>query len=123
MGLGMSNNTLDGLRINQSSLKHIDPIISITPREQIVLLAIGDRDIYGLDLCDRIKRTTNGLHKLSLGAIYPVLQSLEKKGFIESRWGDEATRGARRRYHRCTDLGIAVIKQIVSVQQNLLFAD
>jgi DNA-binding PadR family transcriptional regulator len=91
-----------------------------TPREQLVLFAIGSRTIYGLEIQKRIERTTSGQHKLSLGAIYPILQSLEQKGLIESEWGDETTCGARRRYHKCSDLGKAVIEDVIATQNRLL---
>ena len=91
-----------------------------TPREQLVLFAIGTRTIYGLEIQKRIERTTGGQQKLSLGAIYPILQSLEQKGLIESEWGDETTCGARRRYHKCSDLGRAVIEDVLATQNRLL---
>jgi len=91
-----------------------------TPREQLVLFTIGSRRIYGLDIQKRIERATGGQHKLSLGAIYPILQSLEQKGLIESEWGDENTCGARRRYHKCSDLGKAVIEDVIATQNRLL---
>jgi hypothetical protein len=91
-----------------------------TPREQLVLFAIGSRTIYGLEIQKRIERTTGGQQKLSLGAIYPILQSLEQKGLIESEWGDETTCGARRRYHKCSDLGKAVIEDVLATQNRSL---
>lgn len=73
-----------------------------TPREQLILFAIGDRKLYGLEIQDRIAKKTGGKQKVSVGSLYPIIQSLEDKGLIQSEWGDENTCGARRRYHRCT---------------------
>ena len=94
-----------------------------TPTEQIVLLAIGDRRMYGLDLISRIKRVSRGRYDLSVGSLYPVLQSLEEKGLVDSEWGDETTGGARRKYHRCNNSGAAVIKEFLEIQQLLLHAE
>lgn len=91
-----------------------------TSREQLVLFAIGNRRVYGLDIKKHIEQSTGGRQTMSVGALYPILQSLENKGLIESEWGDETTCGARRRYHRCSELGKAVIDDVLSTQQRLL---
>ena len=91
-----------------------------TQREQLILFAISDRKVYGLEIQKHIERCTGGRQKLAVGALYPLLQSLEKKGLIKSEWGSENTCGARRRYHSCTDSGRAVIDDILVTQQRLL---
>ena len=91
-----------------------------TQREQLLLFAISDRKVYGLEIQKHIERCTGGRQKLAVGALYPLLQSLEKKGLIKSEWGSENTCGARRRYHSCTESGKAVIDDIIITQQRLL---
>ncbi|MEM9539101.1 MAG: PadR family transcriptional regulator [Cyanobacteria bacterium P01_E01_bin.42] len=91
-----------------------------TPREQKVLFAIGERTAYGLEIKETIEKCTNGRTKLTIGALYPLLHSLEKKGLVVSNWGDESTCGARRRYYNITDLGRDTITDILATQQRLL---
>lgn len=91
-----------------------------TPREQLVLFAINDRRVYGLEIKAHIDKCTGGRQKISIGALYPILQSLEEKGFIASEWGDESTCGARRRYHYLTDAGRSVINDVLYIQKRLL---
>lgn len=66
--------------------------------EQVVMLAImrlGD-DAYGMSIRDEVlARTGRGV---ALGAIYPTLDRLERKGFIRSeRTRSDAARGGRPR--------------------------
>lgn len=93
----------------------------VTHREFLVLFAISDRRVYGLEIKQLIEQCTGGREKITIGALYPVLQSLEDKGLIESEWGDETTCGARRRYHSCSELGKSAIQEKLDMQQRLLF--
>lgn len=94
-----------------------------TPKEQLVLMAISDREIYGLDIQRLIKKTTNGRENISLGSLYPILHSLDKKGFVHSKWGEETTCGARRKYYSLTSKGEDVIRNILATQVRLLCDD
>ena len=46
----------------------------------------------------------NASRQLSEGTLYSILKRLERKGYIESYWGDE-TQGGRRKYYRITEEG------------------
>jgi DNA-binding PadR family transcriptional regulator len=66
---------------------------------------------------------SGGKRQMGVGTLYPVLHSLEKKGLIESRWGDEGREergGARRRYYKLTGSGVATLEAIQSFRSNLL---
>lgn len=66
--------------------------------EQVVMLAIMRlrEDAYGMSIRDEVLARTG--RSVALGAIYPTLDRLEKKGFIRSeRAKSDAVRGGRPR--------------------------
>jgi PadR family transcriptional regulator, regulatory protein PadR len=111
--------TRSHLQVNNDGDQQALP--KITPSEQLVLFAIGERKLYGLEIQQRISDRTCKSQELSTGSLYPILQSLEKKGFIMGEWGDSTTCGARRRYHTLTDFGKRAIKNTIDIQNRLLY--
>ncbi len=79
--------------------------------EHLILLSImrlGD-DAYGVTIRREIERHTG--RSVSLGAIYPALDRLEEKGFIDSHVGEPTpTRGGRaKRYLQLTPEGLDML--------------
>ena len=94
-----------------------------TPREQLVLFAIGYHERYGLEIQRAIKGCSDGNESISVGSLYPTLHNLEKKGLVTSRFGDEVVEergGARRRYYSLSEDGLYAIKSIQQYQSDLL---
>lgn len=93
-----------------------------TPREQLILFALGNREMYGLSIQRAIEECSNGEERVSIGALYPILHGLERKHLVESRWGDETevTGGARRRYYRLSPTGALAVERILQFQHRLL---
>jgi PadR family transcriptional regulator PadR len=95
----------------------------LTYRQQLVLFAIGEHERYGLELKRCIEECSHGAESISIGSLYPILHSLESKGLVSSRFGDEVVEergGARRRYYSLTEAGISAIKAIQQYQSDLL---
>jgi PadR family transcriptional regulator, regulatory protein PadR len=95
----------------------------ITPRERLILFAIGERNIYGLAIQQAIKECSNGTETISIGSLYPTLHSLEEKGLVVSQFGDtppDERCGARRKYYNLTETGKAAIQEILDFQNRLL---
>ncbi len=63
-----------------------NPNVEISPREELVLLALCNKELYGLQIPQAIAEASSGKRKMGMGTLYPVLHSLEKKGLVESRW-------------------------------------
>ena len=82
---------------------------SLVGLEVVFLAALcRDGEQYGLQLL----KTASELNEspVSLGGLYTTLNRMEKKGLVQSRWGDETDaeggrHGARRRYFKPTALG------------------
>jgi len=97
--------------------------VSVTPNEELVLLSLQNKELYGLQIIESIADASGGHRKLRIGSLYPTLHSLEEKGLIKSRWGDERPDdrgGARRRYYHLTQLGERTISSIQEFRHNLL---
>lgn len=70
-----------------------------------------------------MEEASGGTKQMGVGTLYPVLHSLEKKGLIESRWGDEGRKergGARRKYYKLTGSGVTTLKSILQFRESLL---
>ncbi|EHJ12680.1 transcriptional regulator, PadR family [Crocosphaera watsonii WH 0003] len=87
------------------------------------MLCLENRELYGLQITQAIEEASNGTKKIRIGSLYPTLHNLEKKGLVQSRWGDdkpEKRAGARRRYYTLTSLGKATVTAIHEFRNNLL---
>jgi PadR family transcriptional regulator, regulatory protein PadR len=99
------------------------PDVKVSPREELVMLALHNKELYGLQIPQAMEEASGGKRQMGVGTLYPVLHSLEKKGLIEARWGDEGREergGARRRYYKLTADGVATLEAIQSFRSNLL---
>ena len=97
--------------------------VEVSPREELVVLALYNKELYGLQIPKAMEEASGGKHQMGVGTLYPVLHSLEKKGLIESRWGNEGREergGARRRYYKLTASGVATFEAIQAFRSNLV---
>jgi len=87
--------------------------IKLSSIDEDILTVLLGRELYGLEMLDYVNPDRPGL-PLTYGSIYPALNRLEKKGLIESRWGDESTgsSGARRKYYKVTGLGASCLSDV-----------
>jgi DNA-binding PadR family transcriptional regulator len=98
-------------------------IETTTPLEELVLFALNYRELYGLQIAQAITEASGGSRNIRVGSLYPTLHSLENKGLISSRWGDEQREergGARRRYYKITPNGAKTIEFIEGFRNNLI---
>lgn len=75
-----------------------------------VLQAVSDDVGYGFDVIDRTG--------LPSGTVYPALASLERRGFVKSRWESDAKARAegrpRRRYYTMTRAGAVELAEALA---------
>lgn len=87
-------------------------------KEELVLLALQDKELYGVQIAKLIDEQSEGKHVFYIGTLYPVLTSLENKGYITSGYGNETPKelqdrgGARRRYYKITESGIRALENL-----------
>ena len=88
-----------------------------------VLSILHENDNYGYAIIQRVKLLTSGQIEWTTSTLYPVLHSLENKGFLESQW-QTSQEGPRRKYYRLTPKGRKALerekKQWLDVHQALM---
>lgn len=60
--------------------------------------------MHGFAILDWIRETTDEVLIVEDGALYPALRRMEKRGWLQSRWGI-SEKGRRARYYELTQLG------------------
>jgi Predicted transcriptional regulators len=70
----------------------------------LVLSVLGDGELYGYQIAQRIRERSGAFLAPSEGSLYPALHRLERDGAIVAEWraGDQ---GPRRRYYELTPAG------------------
>lgn len=115
---------LDTIRISSIFVEDIGDIFvdQIGQLEQHVLLAILRRqpEAYGIAIQDELKTRTG--REYSTGAIYAVLDKLERKGFVSEKLGEAtAQRGGRAKiYFQLTAPGHATLETSLSAIKSLV---
>jgi DNA-binding PadR family transcriptional regulator len=72
--------------------------------ELAVLAVLADTPLHGYEIAKRIRQHTDGVITFDVAALYPVLYSMETRGWLEAYW-EEAASGRRRRCYRITTDG------------------
>ncbi len=89
--------------------------------EELVLLAaasLGDH-AYGVTVRQRLDAETGG--PVALGAVYAVLDRLERKGYVRSAWGEATPQrgGRRKRMFSVTAPGRAALRDMGRIRSRL----
>ncbi|ERN40171.1 putative transcriptional regulator [Rubidibacter lacunae KORDI 51-2] len=103
--------------------RQVEQPAKVAPREELVLLALYGNELYGLEIAQAMEEASTGRKQFKIGSLYPTLHGLEKRGLIESWWGDEERPelgGARRRYYRITGKGRATVDDFQHFRQELI---
>ena len=99
------------------------PDYDISKTEEIILIALSGKELYGLQIPQAMQESSGGQRTLGIGSLYPTLRRLEKQGLLEARWGDERPSqrsGARRRYYRLSARGASILENIQCFRESLL---
>ena len=70
----------------------------------MILSILHEKEDYGYQIIQSVKRISGGSLEWSDGMLYPVLHRLEKDGLIQANWRMSEER-RRRKYYRITPLG------------------
>lgn len=82
----------------------------------MLLLKVIDRSeepLYGYRIIKEVDRMSNGDFLLPEGTVYPILNSLESSGLLESKWG-KGKEGPRRKYYSITEKGRQALSGIIA---------
>jgi len=82
----------------------------------LVLKALAWGPRHGYAVSQWIKAVTDGTLLVEEGSLYPALQRIQRKGWIQSRWGVSDT-GRRARFYELTAEGRTRLEREVHVWQ------
>jgi len=82
-----------------------------------VLILLSKRQHHGYKIMKEIKERTKGFWEPTAGGIYPILQSLEKAGYIDGEWVFQKKR--RRKTYRITDTGRLILNRALAKQRQI----
>ena len=80
----------------------------------IVLKIIKDKPTHGYEIIKTVELRSNGRWTPSAGSIYPILEGLESKGFIQSEEIE------RRKVYAITPKGVAALDRMTQEKMELL---
>ena len=93
--------------------------------EEVVLtaVAVAAGHAYGMGIFEECRRLTGGRY-VSIGSLYTILDRLEKKGLIESWFGDQSDPGCDngKRCFRITEAGIGTVIKSADLSRALRLA-
>lgn len=107
----MSSDDNVGVRIMEEQM---DIEIRRAFLKYIVLKIIKDKPTHGYDIIKTVELRSNGRWTPSAGSIYPILESLESKGFI---WSEEVE---RRKVYSITPRGMEALDSMTQKKVELL---
>lgn len=81
--------------------------------ELLILSLVEARQRHGYEIGKLIESRSDGALRFSAAALYPLLYRLEKRGWLEGRWIEQAGQ-RRRRYYRLTAAG----RKMLAEQRN-----
>ncbi|PYQ54862.1 MAG: PadR family transcriptional regulator [Acidobacteria bacterium] len=70
----------------------------------LILKTLALASLHGYGIGQRIEQLSGGVFRVTLGALYPALQRLEKDGLIDAEW-KASDNNRRARYYRLTAAG------------------
>ena len=89
--------------------------------EELVLLATASlgEEAYGVTVQQRLKAETGSA--VALGAVYAVLDRLERKGYARSAWGEATPQrgGRRKRMFHVTARGLTALRAMGRIRSRL----
>ena len=76
--------------------------------EMLIMALVEDRPRHGYEIAKLIGERSDGVLQFHVASLYPLLYRLEKRGWIQGRWVEQAGQ-RRRRYYRLTPAGKKVL--------------
>ena len=70
----------------------------------LILKTLDLAPLHGYGIGQRIEQTSGGVFRITLGALYPALQRLERTGMVTAEW-DVSDNNRRARYYKITAAG------------------
>lgn len=75
----------------------------------LLLKLLEEKDLYGYEMIESLRARSNNVFELKAGTLYPLLHSLEEKGFLTSY--EKETGRKSRKYYSITREGKKQLRQ------------
>ena len=75
----------------------------------MLLKLLSEKDMYGYEMIETLRQRSQNVFELKAGTLYPLLHSLEAKGFLTSY--EQEQNGKTRVYYRITKNGNMFLKE------------
>lgn len=75
----------------------------------LVLKLLSEKDRYGYEMIDVLRRRSQNVFELKAGTLYPLLHGLEEQGLLSVY--EKETLGKIRKYYRITEKGRQALKE------------
>ena len=82
-----------------------------------VLILLSKKPYHGYEIMREIKERTGGFWRPTAGGIYPILQNLEKSGYVEGEWDVQKKR--RRKTYTVTGTGELVLQRALGKESQI----
>ena len=82
----------------------IDKTLLAGSTSLLLLKLLADGDKYGYQMIEERRRRSNQTFELKAGTLYPLLHTLEQKGYV-SAWEEQSDATRPRRYYHLTEAG------------------
>jgi PadR family transcriptional regulator, regulatory protein PadR len=82
--------------------------------DMLILKIVALGPVHGYGISQRIRSISRDVLQVQQGSLYPALHRLEKRGWLESDWG-ESDNGRQAKFYRVSAAGR---KQLSAEQQN-----
>lgn len=86
----------------------IDKSLVSGSTSMLLLRLLEEKDMYGYEMIETLESRSNHVFSLKAGTLYPLLHSLEEKGYLTS-YGNEVN-GKTRKYYSITKNGRNYLK-------------
>jgi len=73
-----------------------------------LLILLNEKPFHGYEMMKEVNDRTAGFWKPTAGGVYPILQSLEKEGYIKGEWGPQKR---KRKIYKITESGKLVLNR------------
>ena len=78
----------------------------------LLLKLLEEKDMYGYEMIDTLRKRSNNVFELKAGTLYPLLHGLEGKGLLTAY--EQEFAGKTRKYYRITKAGRAFLEKKTS---------
>lgn len=79
--------------------------------DTIILYLLLEKPSYGYEISKQIKSMSEEKYVIKETTLYSAFTRMEKNGYIESFYDEDASNGKRRTYYRITDAGRLYYKE------------